>query len=43
MALCEDNELYAWGNSMHGECGIEEFVESSRPRLVKMPKGDSQL
>lgn len=37
LALCEDNELYAWGNGMHGECGYGEFVETNRPRKVKMP------
>lgn len=43
LALLEDNELYGWGNSMHGECGSGEFLETNRPRLVKMPRGDHML
>jgi len=38
LALCEDNELYSWGNGVHGECGYGEFLESNVPRVVKMPK-----
>lgn len=38
LALCDNNELYAWGNGMHGECGFGEFLESNKPRLVKFTK-----
>ncbi len=38
LALCISGELYAWGNSAHGECGIGEFTETNKPRLVKFPE-----
>ena len=37
MALCDDNELYAWGSGTYGECGYGEFQETNKPKLVKMP------
>ena len=37
LALCDDNELYAWGSGTYGECGYGEFQETNKPRLVKMP------
>lgn len=30
------NELFAWGNSMRGECGIGEFAECYTPKPVKL-------
>ena len=38
LALCEDSELYGWGNGIHGECGNGESVQLNVPKLVKMPK-----
>ena len=37
LALCDDNELYAWGSGTYGECGYGEFQETNKPKLVKMP------
>jgi alpha-tubulin suppressor-like RCC1 family protein len=37
LALCDDNELYAWGSGTYGECGYGEFQETNKPRLVKLP------
>jgi alpha-tubulin suppressor-like RCC1 family protein len=43
LALTADNELYGWGNSIHGECGHGEFTETLTPKLVKLPKTESIL
>ena len=37
MALTSDNELYAWGAGLYGECGQGEFANSASPHLVLMP------
>jgi alpha-tubulin suppressor-like RCC1 family protein len=37
MALTVDNELYAWGSGLYGECGTGEFSNCSAPRQVLMP------
>ncbi len=36
LALTEDGEVYAWGNGVHGECGIGDSIEVNVPRLVKI-------
>jgi regulator of chromosome condensation len=38
LALCDDNELYAWGSGTYGETGLGEFQSTNKPKLVKMPK-----
>lgn len=37
LALTSDNELYAFGSGVYGECGTGEFQDSSKPKLVKFP------
>jgi alpha-tubulin suppressor-like RCC1 family protein len=32
LALCDDNELYAWGSGTYGECGYGEFLETNKPK-----------
>lgn len=37
MALTDNNELYAWGSGLYGECGFGEFISTSTPRLANFP------
>ncbi len=37
MALTSENELYAFGSGNYGECGYGEFLDTSKPKLVKFP------
>ena len=34
LALSSDNELYAWGSGLYGECGFGAFVHSHTPKMV---------
>lgn len=42
LALCDDGELFAWGNGVHGECGIGDSIEVNNPRLVKFQSDSAQ-
>jgi len=35
LALSSENELYAWGSGVYGECGYGEFYDTNKPKLVK--------
>jgi alpha-tubulin suppressor-like RCC1 family protein len=35
--LTQENEVYAFGAGNYGECGYGEFMDTSKPRLVKFP------
>ena len=37
LALTENNELFAWGSGLYGECGFGEFLNTTSPKLVLMP------
>ena len=37
LALTENNELFAWGSGLYGECGFGEFLNATSPKLVLMP------
>ncbi len=37
LALTKDNELYGWGQGVHGECGFGAFENSSIPRIAQIP------
>ncbi len=34
LALSSDNELFAWGSGLYGECGFGAFIHSNVPRQV---------
>jgi alpha-tubulin suppressor-like RCC1 family protein len=38
LALTDRDELFAFGSGLYGECGYGEFLNTSAPKLVKMPK-----
>ncbi len=35
LALSADNEVYAWGSGLYGECGFGSFSHSNVPKLVR--------
>ena len=37
LVLTSDNELFAFGSGVYGECGYGEFQDTSKPKLVKFP------
>lgn len=37
LALTSENELFAFGSSSYGECGYGEFLDTTKPKLVKFP------
>ncbi len=43
LALTEDGEVYAWGNGVHGECGIGDSIEVNVPRLERYKKMKATL
>lgn len=42
LALTSDNELYAFGSGVYGECGYGDFNDTSKPKLIKFPTEKSQ-
>jgi alpha-tubulin suppressor-like RCC1 family protein len=37
LVLTSENEIYAFGSGNYGECGYGEFLDTAKPRLVKLP------
>eukprot|EP00347_Sterkiella_histriomuscorum_P005662 403355741 len=37
LALTSENELYGFGSGNYGECGNGEFMDTSKPKLIKFP------
>ncbi len=37
LALTSENELYGFGSGNYGECGYGEFIDTSKPKLIKFP------
>lgn len=37
LVLTSENEVYAFGAGNYGECGYGEFVDTTKPKLVKFP------
>jgi alpha-tubulin suppressor-like RCC1 family protein len=37
LVLTSENELYAFGSGCYGELGTGEFLDSTKPKLVKFP------
>ena len=37
LCLSSDNEVYAFGSGVYGECGYGEYLDTSKPKLVKFP------
>jgi alpha-tubulin suppressor-like RCC1 family protein len=35
--LTSENEVYGFGAGNYGECGNGEFLDTSKPKLVKFP------
>ncbi|CAG9327791.1 unnamed protein product [Blepharisma stoltei] len=46
LAVTDNNEVYAWGSGLYGECGFGEFLNATSPKQVLMPwikrNGDNQ-
>ena len=40
LVLTSEEEVYAFGSGVYGECGYGEFYDTTKPKLVKMPQID---
>ena len=38
LILTSENEVYGFGAGNYGECGYGDFLDTSKPRLVKFPQ-----
>lgn len=37
MVLTSENEMYGFGSGTYGECGYGEYLDTSKPKLIKFP------
>jgi len=37
LALTSQNELYAWGLGIYGQCGYGEFENTAIPQIINLP------